>query len=68
MAAGTGAIADSGQINSGTAGLVRDTLGSADGDVYAASQMLGGDAVRNHDAGPLTAITSLGAGADQGDA
>ncbi len=58
MAAGTGALADSGRINSGTAGLVQDTLGSARSDVYAASQMLNGEAVRNHDPAALTAITS----------
>ncbi len=58
MAAGTGALADSGQISSGTAGLVRDTLNSADSDILAASSMLNGDAVRNDDAGSLTAITS----------
>lgn len=58
MAAGIGALADSGQINSDTAGLVRDTLGSADGDVRSASQMLTGDAVRNDHPGSLAAITS----------
>ena len=58
MAGGVGAIADSGQINSNTAGLVRDTLGSADSDVKSAAQMLGWEAVRNKDAGSLTAITS----------
>jgi hypothetical protein len=58
MAGGTGAIADSGQINSSTASLVSDTLTSANNDVVAASFMLNGDAVRNHDAGSLDAITS----------
>lgn len=58
MSPGVGAVADSGQINSDTAGLVRDTLGSADSDVESAAQMLNGEAVRNHDAGSLNAITS----------
>ncbi|HEY2297006.1 MAG TPA: DUF5667 domain-containing protein [Jatrophihabitans sp.] len=57
MAAGAGALAD-GAISSQTAGLVRDTLGSADSDVRAAAQMLGSNAVRNDDAGPLAAINS----------
>ena len=59
MAAGTGALADSGQISSGTAGLVHDTLNSADSDILGgivrcSTAMLSG----NHDAGSLTAITS----------
>ena len=58
MAGGAGAIADSGQISSGTAGLVHDTLNSADSDILAASQMLNGDAVRNDNAASLDAITS----------
>jgi hypothetical protein len=58
MAAGTGAIADSGQPNSDTANLVRETLGSADSDVKSASQMLTGDAVRNDRPASLAAITS----------
>ncbi len=58
MAGGAGAIADSGQISSSTAGLVHDTLKSADDDIWSASQMLNGDAVRNDNAASLTAITS----------
>ena len=58
MGPGSGAVADSGAISSDTAGLVRDTLGSAEGDVRTAAQLLGSDAVRNDDAGPLTAIIS----------
>ncbi len=58
MAGGAGALADSGQISSSTAGLVHDTLSSANDDIRSASQMLNGEAVRNHDAGSLDAITS----------
>jgi hypothetical protein len=57
LAGGTGAVAD-GAINPGTAGLVRDTLGSADSDIRTAAQLLGGAAVRNNDPGPLEAITA----------
>ena len=58
MAAGTGAVADGGAINSDTAHLIRETLDSADGDVKTAARQLNGAAVANTDHAPLNAMTS----------
>lgn len=58
LAGGSGVLADGAGINSDTAALVRQTLGSADGDVQTAAQLLGGDAVRTGNADPLDVITS----------
>lgn len=58
MAPGVGAVAGGASINSGTASLITDTLKSADGDVYTASQLLTSSAVRTGASGPLTDITA----------
>lgn len=54
---GVGAMADSGAISSSTAKLVRQTLGSANGDILTASQLLTGFAVNTRKDGALSVIT-----------
>ena len=62
LAAGSGPMADSGQLNADTSKLVRETLGSANGDVQSAARMLGGAAVRGKTASPLRAMTTWAPG------
>lgn len=62
LAAGSGPMADSGQLNADTSKLVRETLGSANGDVQSAARMLGGAAVRGQTASPLRAMTTWAPG------
>jgi hypothetical protein len=58
LAAGHGVIADGGTVSTHTAGLVRDTLHSADSDIKSAAQLLGDAAVRDNSAGPLDDLIS----------
>lgn len=53
----SGPASPSTRISSDTSSLVRDTLGSADGDVQAASRLLGTSSVQHDDPAPLRALT-----------
>jgi hypothetical protein len=58
LGAAIGAVAGGAQINAHTASLVRQTLGSANGDVLTASRLLTGAAVASRSTAPLDNITS----------
>jgi hypothetical protein len=62
LGAAVGAVADGGQLNAHTASLVRQTLGSANGDVLTASKLLTGAAVASRSTAPLDNITSWSGG------
>ncbi len=62
LAAGHGVMADGGTINPHTAGLISDTLRSADSDINSAAQMLGDAATRENSAAPLNDIISWAPG------
>lgn len=62
LAGGSGVLADGGQISANTSKLVRQTLGSADGDVYKAAVLLGNAAVNGKSASPLTNMTTWAPG------
>ena len=58
LAGGSGVLADGAQISANTSKLVRQTLGSADGDVYRAAVLLGDAAVNGKSASPLKNMTT----------